>query len=186
MAGGSLFTKSSKNGSQTSVFNNTEVLKESNSQPKLVPNLLDGILLPGQSIEFNQDKPPEKPKFDNYLQREQSLFIHPHQEETEKAIQKILEEIKSLIPTTEGLSSDVTNIPLINIPESNTYQLNFVDRIKNIIIDTRQNATNSSSWSESFSRRQNKRNAFWNKAKSKNGGEQYLSSGEHSASRSAN
>lgn len=184
MAGGSQFTKSSQKGAPISVFNNTELLKGSKSQPNPISNPLDGILFPGQSIEINQEKTTDKTKFDDYLKREQSLFLNPHQDETQKDIQKIQEEIKTLIPTTEGLSSDIAKVPLTNIPESNIYQLNFMTRIRSVILDFRQNTNNSASWSETFSRRQNKRNAFWNKTK--NSGEQYLTSGEHSASRSAN
>lgn len=184
MAGGNLFLKQAQKGSsQSSVFNHTEILQESSSTNKPTTPIFDGILHPGETIDFNQNKTPEKPKFDNYLQREQSLFIHPHKEEDAASIKKLKDDIKSLIPIAEDVNQDISNIPLSNIPEVNIYQISFFERVRNFL---NKKASEASSWQESFNNRGNKKNAYWNNFKNKHGGTQSLNSKEHSVARSAN
>jgi hypothetical protein len=183
MAGGNSFTKNPQKGKYISAFDNTEVLK---APTNTISSILNGVLRPGETIDFSiEQRKPEKPKFTDYIQKENSLFINQHQEEIEQLIKNTKNEINSLIPITENLNQDIANIPLQNVTEANNYQLNFLQRIKTFITDLRQNASESNSWTDIFNHRKKKRNAFWNQAKSKNGGEQYLMSSEHSASRSA-
>jgi ElaB/YqjD/DUF883 family membrane-anchored ribosome-binding protein len=185
MAGGNSFTKNPQKGNKyTSLFNNTEVLNDSATHSK-APTILDGILRPGESVNFQKEqKAPERPKFVDYLIKEQSLFVNQHTQEIEKAIEDLRREIKSLIKTTENLDHEVEQSAGQNVIEANKYQLSFLERIKRLIVQFRQNISEASVWVESFNHKKNKRNAYWNKAKS--GGTKYTESGEHNVARSAN
>lgn len=188
MAGGNFFTKKPQKGNlYKSVFDNTEILKDSSSNSTItISSILNGVLRPGETIDFStEQRKPEKPKFVDYIQKEQSIFINQHQNEIEKAIQDLRQEIKNLIKTTENLDHEVEQSVNQNIAEVSKYQVTFLERIKNLIMQFRRNITEAGAWLESFNHKKKKRNAFWNQAKSKNGGEQYLMSSEHSASRSA-
>ncbi|MFA5750233.1 MAG: DUF5660 family protein [Candidatus Shapirobacteria bacterium] len=190
MAGGFGFKQNSKN--KNFVKNNSsEILNNfQDSSEKIIPNLF-GTLFPGQSIEFNHS---EKQKDINWnkefltqsLSQEQAIFINNHDEEVEQTIKQLRLEIKKLSEDTEDLDIQVQQTIFQDTFEINQYQLNFFERIKRLIINFRQNINKANIWLESFNHKKSKRNAFWNKAKSKNGGEQYLMSSEHSASRSAN
>jgi hypothetical protein len=174
--------------------NNSEILKEFSdiSQVKSEPKLF-GRLFPGQSIHLNQEKQPNK---DIDWNREfltktateaQPLFVNQHHQEIQQAINEILDEIKKLKLSTDNLTHEIDQASEQNIPEANEYQLKFLQRIKNIIIQFRQNIDQSCVWMECFNRKRSRKNAFWGNVRNKkNGGEQYLFSGEHSASRSAN
>ena len=185
MAGGNSFIKNpQKNNKYASLFKNTEVFNDSATHSK-TPTILDGILRPGESINFKQEqKQEEKPKFFDYISKEQSLFVNQHTQEIEKVIQDLRQEIKSLIKTTENLDHEVEQSTQQNITEASKYQLSFLERIKRLIVQFRQNISEASVWVESFNHKKNKRNAYWNKAKS--GGTKYTESGEHNVARSAN
>jgi len=172
--------------------NNNEVLKDfSDSSVKKSETKLFGTLFPGQSIEVNKKETTTNISWNREFltksaTKEQAIFVNQHSQEVEKAINELRLEIKNLIKTTENLNQEITQSTEQNIADFSEYQLNFFQRIKMIVINFRQNITEASVWLESFNHKKNKKNAFWNKAKSKNGGEQYLMSNEHSASRSAN
>lgn len=163
--------------------NNNEVLKEF-SDP------FRGVLFPGQSIDLNKKETTSINWNREFLVKsttqEQAIFINHHSQEIKKTINDLRLEIKSLIKTTENLNEEIKQSVEQNIAEISEYQLNFFNRIKIFIINFRQDINEAHIWLESFNHKKSKKNAFWNKAKSKNGGEQYLMSSEHSASRSAN
>lgn len=185
MAGGNPYIKIPQKGKNTSAFDSAEVYKAPSTSTNNVSSILNGILTPGETISFSQEiKTFEKPKFDNYLQREQSLFVNQHTQETEKIIQDLQKEIKSLKKATDNLDHEIEQSTEQNITESNKYQLTFLERIKNLIVQFRRNINEAGAWLESFNHKKTKRNAFWNKAKS--GGQKYLESSEHAVARSAN
>jgi hypothetical protein len=174
--------------------NNSEILKEFSdiSQSKLEPKLF-GRLFPGQSLHLNQEKQPNKDINWNReflvktANEEQRLFVNQHPQEVQQTINEILEEIKKLKLSTDNLTHEIDQASEQNIPEANEYQLKFLQRIKNLIAQFRQNIDQSCVWMECFNRKKSRKNAFWGNVRNKkNGGEQYLFSGEHSASRSAN
>lgn len=171
--------------------NNSEILKEFSDSSQSKPKMF-GRLLPGQSFHPNQEQQPKKDIdwnrefLSKTVNEEQKLFVNQHTQEVQQAINQILDEIKKLKLSVDNLDHEIIQASEQNIPEANEYQLRFLQRVKNIIIQFRQSIDQSCVWMESFSRKKSRKNAFWNKAKSKNGGEQYLFSGEHSASRSAN
>lgn len=192
MAGGIGFKLNPKNKNLTKK-NNSEVLKDfpDSSVKKNTPKLF-GTLLPGQSVEINS--PSNEPKINwsqefitKSLTQEQSLFVNQHTQEIQKSIQDIRFEIKKLTESTQELDHEIQQAVYQNIPEASEYQITFLQRIKNLIINFRQNIDQSCVWLNSLNHKKSRKNAFWGNVKNKkNGGEQYLFSSEHSASRSAN
>lgn len=171
---------------------NNEVFNDfTDSSAKKSETKLFGTLFPGQSIDINKKETTTNISWNREFlfkttTQEQAIFVNQHSQEIEKAINELRLEIKNLAKTTENLNQEIIQSIEQNVADFSEYQLNFFQRIKIIIVNFRQNITEASVWLESFNHKKNKKNAFWNKAKSKNGGEQYLMSGEHSASRSAN
>lgn len=193
MAGG-LGSKFDPKNKRSVKKNNSEILKEFSDTPQSKPEpKLFGRLFPGQSIHLNQEKQPNKDFNWNRefltktVTEEQRLFVNQHTQEIQQTIKDLLDEIKKLKLSTDNLTHEINQSSEQNIPEANEYQLKFLQRIKNLIIQFRQNIDQSCTWLASFNNKKSRKNAFWGNVRNKkNGGEQYLFSGEHSASRSAN
>ncbi len=150
-----------------------------------------GILGLNQKVELNKSTPKESWGQEffhglNHLVNEEKILLDNKQKEIQQAIEEIRLEIKKLYQTSQVLDHEIAKTVFQPVIESSQYQLNFLIRLKNIIIGFRQNISEASVWLESFHSKKKKKNAFWSKVKSKTGGEQYLNSGEHSASRSIN
>ena len=193
MAGG-FGTKQLPKGKFSPKKNNSEILKEFSSDSSVSKPKLFGTLFPGQSIHPNQES-TKKPDINwsrefsvsKSVTQEQVVFVNQHTQEIKQAISELRQEIKKLTLSTDNLNQEIIQAVEQNIPEVNEYQLSFIQKIRNIIIEFRQNIDESSIWLQSFNRKKSRKNAFWNKAKDKkSGGEQYLFSSEHTASRSAN
>jgi len=188
MAGGP-----AKSGSKGKKFGPTnETLKEFDSpvRPESKKNK-SGTLSPGESISFDKEKNNSINWSREFLlgsvQKEETVARQKKDQDVKKAIQELRQEIKKLIESTEGLEKEIANISEQNIVEFNTYQLNFLMRVKTFIVNFSKNISQASSWLESFNHKKSRKNAFWGQVKNKkNGGEQYLFSNEHTASRSAN
>lgn len=184
MAGGFAQNPNSKS---KNIKQNSEILKES---PINIPhkNKPSGILSPGESIDFHQEKSSSinwgREFLSQTINKEQTVFINQHSQEIQKEIQDLKSEIHKLIEITEDIDTQIEIAVDQNIVEFSEYQLNFFKRIKIYISNFRKNISNAGVWLESFTHKKNRRDAFWNKAKS--GGQKYQESGEHSASRSAN
>ena len=163
---------------------------QTNTAPKKFS--LSGILGLNQTVEINKsDHKPENWGKEflsniNNVQEQENTFFNQKQKELENTIKELQQEIKSLTDSTDNLNQDIQNIALENIPEVSEYQINFLTRIKNFIVNFRKNINEASSWLESFTKKKRKKNYFWSMAKSKKGGEQYLMSSEHSSARSVN
>ena len=194
MAGGFGFKPNQKNKALTKK-NNSEILKEfSDSSVSKSESKSSGKLLPGQSFHPNQESASTKENINwnrEFLAKTaneaQPLFINQHHQEIQQAINEILNEIKKLELSTDNLSHEIVQASEQNIPEANEYQLKFLQRIRSLIVQFRQNIDQSCVWLACSNRKKSRKNAFWgNVHNKKNGGEQYLFSGEHSASRSAN
>lgn len=152
-----------------------------------------GTLSPGESVNFNQKEKPinwNREFLSQSIKQEQTVFVNQHTQEIKQEIEDLRLEIKKLVQEAQDLSSEVTDIEKAvdqNITDFSEYQINFFTRLKTFIINYRKNVSEAQVWLESFNAKKSRKNAFWNKAKNKkSGGEQYLLSGEHSASRSAN
>ena len=192
MAGGFGFKQNSKSKSFNLKKNNSEILKE--FPDTSVPNKpkFSGTLFPGQSVNFNKTEEQPKTNFTREfltktVNQEHAIFVNQHTQEVQQAINELKAEIQKLIVSSENLDQEITQAAEQNIPDTNEYQLNFLQRIKTIIIQFRQNIDESCIWLQSFNHKKSRKNAFWGNVKNKkNGGEQYLFSSEHSVSRSAN
>jgi len=193
MAGGFGFKINPKNKNFSKKNNNSEVLKDSpDSYIPKKPDRFFGTLFPGQSVDIN---PPQKETKINWsrefitqsISAEQSLFVNHHTQEIKNEINNLRLEIKKLVQSTQSLDQEIVQAVEQNIPQANEYQLSFLQRIKKLIISFRQNVDQSCLWLNSLNHKKSRKNAFWGNVKNKkNGGEQYLFSSEHSASRSAN
>jgi hypothetical protein len=192
MAGGFGLFKGPKDNKTLIKKNNSEILKDfpdsSSSKPKIKSS---GILFPGQSLNLKSGESKTNINWNREFliksaPQEQTVFINHHTQEIKKEIEALRTEIKKLVQSTNNLDQAIIQSVDQNIVEFSQYQITFLERIKNLVVQFRQNIDQSCVWMESFNRKKSRKNAFWNKAKSKNGGEQYLFSGEHSASRSAN
>jgi len=192
-AGGSYHGKTDpKKPSIFGVNKSNEILSDTqaNTAPKKFS--LSGILGLNQTVELNK-APPESPNWTkeflgnpNLPEQQEKQLLNQKNRELEKVVTELQEEIEKLTQSTDKLDKDVQNIALENIPEASDYQVNFLERIKNFIVNFRKNINEASSWLESFTKKKKKRNYFWSMAKSKKGGEQYLMSSEHSSARSVN
>jgi len=191
MAGGFGSKLNPKNKSFNIKKNNSEILKE--FPDNSVPNKpkLSGTLFPGQSINLNQEEQPKTNFTREFLAKtvnqEHAIFVNQHTQEVKQAINELKTEIQKLVISTENLDQEITQAAEQNISDTNEYQLNFLQRIRNLITQFRQNIDESCIWLQNFNRKKSRKNAFWGNVKNKkNGGEQYLFSGEHSVARSAN
>ncbi|HPT66335.1 MAG TPA: DUF5660 domain-containing protein [Candidatus Woesebacteria bacterium] len=184
MAGGNSFAKNPQNGKYNPAFDSAEIYKTPDSHQQVtVSSILNGVLRPGETIDFTQEvKVPEKPHFDNRLQREQSVFINEHQQDTQAEIQKIQQELQSLTENNQDLDPQTAKASQQNIPEANAYQLSFIQRIKKQIQFFLKDSSDSNSCIEISNNRRNKR--FLSKAMG--GGQKYRESSEHAVARSAN
>jgi uncharacterized protein DUF5660 len=192
MAGGSGQKSNQKQKHFAKSVSSSEVLN--NFQPSDVQstNSESGILTPGQSIEFNKESHQKnnwsKEFLSNTVEIDQKLIIQRQGKETQHLIEEIRLEIQKLvIELSQELGKEVTKVALTNIPENNHYQLTFLGRIKNLIQKIRQDISESNIWLNTFNQKKGRQNSFWGKARNKkSGGQKYLFSSEHSASRSAN
>ena len=196
MAGGSGFKSTSKNNQfgKSGIFGN-EVVKDQ-SGPVSQKIKFNGVLGIGQTIEFNKKPVENNPNKNwgqeflsslNHIQKEEKVIFDNREAELKHAINELREEIKKLIKTSDSLNQDIEKITVEETNEVSEYQVKFLERIKVFIINFRRNIDQAHIWCDSFNCKSKKKNSFWNKAKNKkSGGEQYLFSGEHSASRSAN
>jgi len=196
MAGSFVFKTNNKQ--KQKLGSNNEKIAESihsfapdTQKPKKTNSGLRGVLGLNQKVELNKSTPKEPwnqefLKGISHLVNEEKVLLDSKQKEIQNAIDDIRQEIKKLYQSSQVLDREITKTVFQPVIESNQYQLNFLIRLKNIIIGFRQNISEASVWLESFQSKKRKKNAFWSKVKSKTGGEQYLNSGEHSASRSIN
>jgi len=191
MAGGIGYKSNSKQKNFVKTNSSSEVLKNFQPSHPSPKKSEAGVLSPGQSIEFNKEKKQKswnQEFLSNTLESEQKLIIQRQDKDLQQAIEEIRLEIKKLvIELDQDLDKEVSNVALTNLPENNQYQLSFLERVRVLISNFRRNVSESQIWLNSFNQKRNKKNAFWGKARNKkSGGQQYLYSGEHSASRSAN
>lgn len=169
--------------------NTNEVLKDTSADHSPSKITLSGILGLNQTVEINPEIKTQSGTWNTEFllpTQEKQILSHRHQEMAQN-LEDLRQEIEKLATTTQDLDKKVQDIALENIPEVSEYQLNFLRRIKNFIINFRKNLSEADNWLAVFNTKKKKRNYFWSTARNKKqGGEQYLASGEHSASRSVN
>ena len=176
MAGSFGFKLNPKNKSLTKK-NNSEILKDfpDTSVKKDTPKLF-GTLFPGQSVDINPSS--KEPKINwsqefitKSLSQEQSLFVNQHTQEIQQNIQEVRLEIKKLVESTQELDHEIQQAANQNIPQANEYQVSFLNRIKKLIINFRQNIDESCVWLNSLNHKKSRKNAFWGNVKNKKNGE---------------
>jgi len=191
MAGGILKNPKNSKLQNKNLFSN-ETLKEGYEpvkKPVTHENKfsLRGILGLGQTVELNKSKSPESHVFFNNLVQEEKILLDSHKKEWVREIKELKNEIRKLFQSVKNLDKETEKLILEPVIEANEYQVNFLGRIRILLKNFSKNVNEVSNWMESYSKRQKSRkNAFWGKVKDRKhgGGEQYLNSGEHSASRS--
>lgn len=195
MAGGSGIKPSTKSNQfgKSGIFGNEIV----NNQPSSTSQKIkfNGILGIGQTIDFNQNSRENNQtnwgkeflSNINHLKKEENILFDSHESDLKHAINELRHEIQKLIKTSNSFNQDIEKITVEQIADISEYQVKFLERIKTFIINFRRNIDEAHIWCDSLNCKSKKKNNFWNKAKNKkSGGEQYLFSSEHSASRSAN
>jgi len=192
MAGGVLNSKSNpKKGKSVWGFNVNESINENSQNSAPQKFSLRGILGLNQSVEIHTqqaDKLWTKENFGlNIIGEQDRKALESKQHELEAVVEQLKLEVKKLTVATSDLDSNLTHATLENIPEANEYQVNFMVRLKNLVIAFRRNINEASCWLDTFNKKSGKQknSGYWKNLKSK-GGQKYLMSDEHSVARSVN
>lgn len=191
MAGGSFGSKPDPKNKYKAKGYTSEVLQNYPSKNPSQKNVLSGVLKPGESFQPNKESSSYGKDFlNNYLFKEEKVLIEKRQTNIQAEINELRKEIQNLINVTQNLDKQIENVVSENIPEGNEYQINFLVRIKNLIANFKKNISESCVWMECLNNKKKKKgnnkkkDSFWENTE--NNGAKYLTSGEHSASRSAN
>jgi hypothetical protein len=198
MAGGLMQKQSSnkKNFKKNTGINSETINSIFSHEPKNNKKF-NGILELNKSVNPN-NQPQEKEKnelaqknaefikqFFHSFQQEQSVLYSQKEQQIKQELIELQEEIKKLIKSTQNIQKTVKIASETNIVEYTEYQVNFFTKLKIFIINFRKNIEEADNWFESCNNKKRKKKGFWgNSQKGKN--QQYMQSGEHTASRSAN
>ena len=150
---------------------------------------LSGILGLNQSVELHPKSTPAKEQifFPSHLEKESKILLDSHQKELAREIESLRLEIKKLLAAATTMGGEIEKAAFMPVAEANSYQLRFIDRLRNMLAGFRRNVCESTAWLQTQTKKKSRKNAFWGKVKNKKtGGEQYLFSNEHSAARSIN
>ncbi len=190
MAGGILTSKS--DSKKTKSFwgdDKNESLSENKPNYSPVNFSLRGILGLNQSVEIHKQEANKlwtKENFGlNIIGEQDRKALETKQHELESVVEQLKLEVKKLTVATSELDSNLSHATMESIPEANEYQVNFLARLKNLVIAFRRNINEASCWLDSFNskKKKQKNSGYWKNLKSK-GGIKYLMSDEHSAARS--
>ena len=183
--------KPKNNGFTSEILKSTGFPSPNSSLPESQKEFsLRGVLGLGQSIEFGQTRQTSPENKTNllfsHLEEEHLSLINEQTQAVKKEIEAIRSEIAILVKESQHLDTEIVKVALEPTTDNNQYQLNLLQRIRMLIINFRRNISESANWLHLFQTKKRKKNTFWTNVKKKQGGgEQYLFSGEHSASRSA-
>jgi predicted RNase H-like nuclease (RuvC/YqgF family) len=170
------------NKKKTTKPNLLEIEKDSSSGSSSL-----GEKFPQSRVLFEQKRALEKKFKKEFLYQAQRIrseekeIFNQEKEKLKEQIQNLKIEIQAMADSTQELETEVKKAALVEPREVSTYQVNFLERLKNFIKNFRKNLDEATEWLETFNQRSSKR--FWGRVKK--GGSTYLLSGEHSASRSA-
>jgi hypothetical protein len=96
--------------------------------------------------------------------RTETVIFHQKEEKAKQEIEFIKCEIKKIINTAENISGELVEAEktvMATTVETGTYQINFFQRIRNLIILARKRLQESQHWLELFHTRQNQRSYYW-------------------------
>ena len=149
---------------------------------------LSGILGLNQSIDINKGQESSSSFSQelyqpSYLNKETTLLMSQEKEELKKAINELIAQIKKLGKSTKKVKKELVDATLQPVTEVNQYQVSFLKRFKKFLQNITKNMDQAKDWIQMFKGRSKQKGKFWNRAKK--GGQKYMFSGEHSASRSA-
>lgn len=157
----------------------------------LRPRKLSGEMAPGESLtmeSMKSGKAQEEKKLRNQIALERGLKQQEKQlaerksEELRLQLQAIMEEVKKLASSTQGLSQEI-QIAAMQAPiEPGPYHLVFFEKLLSFIKSFRAKIENASTWLNATNTRANQKN-YW--AKYKKLGGKFLLSSEHYLTRSA-
>lgn len=193
MTGGILNSKTDPKKSKTVWgFNVNESINENSQNSAPQKFSLRGILGLNQSVEIHQEKADKlwtKENFHlNIISEQDRKALENKQQELEAVVEQLKLEVKKLTIATSELDSDLSHATMENTPEINEYQVNFLTRLKNLVIAFRRNINEASCWVDTFNKKNSKKqknSGYWKNLKSK-GGTKYMMSDEHSVARSVN
>lgn len=191
MAGGVLTSKSDpKKIKPFWGVNNNESLNENKQNFVPIKFSLRGILGLNQSVEIHKneaDKLWTKENFHlNIIGEQDRKALESKQHELEAVVEQLKLEVKKLTVATSDLEQNLGHATMEEIPEANEYQVNFLLRLKNLVIAFRRNINEASCWLDTFAKKNSKKqknSGYWKNLKNK-GGTKYMMSDEHSAARS--
>ncbi len=189
MAGAFGVKKDPKKNHAKNSFGNESLFESSVESTPTTPAKISlrGILGIGQTIEINKSSSQSKENFIgiSHIQHEQSVLFDQRQRELTNALKELRKEIASLAKSTTKLEKTVENIVINEIVEASEYQINFLIRIRNFIMNVKQSISETGLWVQSFAAKKKKKNYFWNKANDKKkGGTQFMFNDESSVARS--
>ena len=168
--------------------NSPEYTKQAQNQSQNKPRTfgLSGILDLNQSAEISQSSETNFAKElyqPSHLEKESNLLFSQEKEELKKAINELITQIKKLSKSAKNTKKEVSNAILLPTLDNSLYQINFLQRLKNFLKNVTKNVNEAGEWMEMFAIKCKQRGKFWDRSKKL--GQQYMFSGEHSASRSA-
>ncbi len=149
-------------------------------------------ILPGESLEMSEfyseerqliEKKKKQIELQRSMQAAESAFIEKRMNELKLEIKAIKEEIIKIANATPKLTRELEEASFAETVDANTYELNFLQHIFDMIKKFRENIESASTWLAAFNQRSKKRNVWG--ANYKKGGAKYLLSNEHYLTRSA-
>lgn len=173
---------------QDSFENYSQATPKAPAPPKFS---LGGILGLNQTIELNKstvENKSEKVIFatPRHLETEAQQIRAEETSRTEQAVKELLSEIKKLLSNTQNATQELIVAADAPVVEANEYELTVLQRLANVIRLVTRSVGEVCLWAESFNSKKKKKNFFWKKSLNKKGGQAFMFSDEHSASRSVN
>ncbi len=117
------------------------------------------------------------------IRREEKVLFTREQRETQNQVNNLQEEIKKLAKSTADLASEAKQAEISAMQEApfvGTYHVNFFIRLRKLIAGLREQIHESSLWLNSWNKKAQKRNHYWNQFK-KSGSKFLLSSDRYTA-----
>jgi len=117
------------------------------------------------------------------IHREEKVLFTREQRETQNQVSSLQEEIKKLAKSTAELASEAKEAEISAMQEAplvGVYHITFLIRLRKLIASLREQIHESSIWLNSWNKKAQKRNHYWNQFK-KSGSKFLLSSDRYTA-----
>ncbi|NMB57156.1 hypothetical protein GYA19_04460 [Candidatus Beckwithbacteria bacterium] len=158
-----------------------------NQFPQTQNNIPNNFNTPGQKpfnfAEFlrsreNFTKMRER-QFAQQQRSQERLIFSRKNEETKKEIELLKQEIKKLIKTSKDVTAEILAAEktiMTTTVEAGTYQVNFFQRVRRMIMIARKRLQDSQNWLQLFNSRQRQKAGYWGNVKKS--GTKYMLSNE--------